>query len=297
MPPRWACVLIVLCWLAVNGWLFYHELLPRLLPDQPPPYSVDLLEEVQDRRWMRPVGWTVYVRGEEGLERALSAKMRVDHPARDTFEMVAEYTPLKGEKYAPPLRGLEVEKMTSTYRVNAAGDLLGVSFELEGRPKSEIFKRWLPGRFVLDIRGDVEGEQFKPVGRLRLPAAGVEQSQSLPGAVVRRGGGVLLPLHPVNRLRGLRPGQTWTVAVFDPVVDAMRNFGGESELRRLRCRVRDEEEIFSHGRRNNVPCLVIDMEGEGLTGRTLVARDTGLVLAQEIASSKKDQDRTALYRD
>jgi hypothetical protein len=292
MPPRWACVLIVLCWLAVNGWLFYHELLPRLLPDQPPPYSVDLLEEVQDRRWMRPVGWTVEVRD----KKAFSAKMHVDHPARDTFEMVAEYTPLKGEKPVS-LRGLEVKKMTSAYRVNAAGDLLGVSFELQGQSELPIFKRWLPGDFVLDIRGDVEGEQFKPVGRLRLPAAGVEESQSLPGAVVRRGGGVLLPLHPVNRLRGLRPGQTWTVAVFDPVVDAMRNFGGESELRRLRCRVRDEEELFTHGRRTNVPCLVIDMEGEGLTGRTLVARDTGLVMAQEIASSKKDQDRTALYRD
>src|SRR5262245_57442455 len=198
MPPRRACVLIVLCWLAVNGWLFYHDLLPRLLPDQPPPYSVDLLEEVQDRRWMRPVGWTVHARNKDGrFVQAFSAKMRVDHPARDTFEMVAEYTPLKAEPHAL-LRGLLVEKMTSTYRVNAAAALPGVSFELKGQPESPIFKGWLPGDFVLDIRGDVEGEQFKPVGRLRLPAAGLEQSQSLPGAVVRRGGGVLLPLHPVN---------------------------------------------------------------------------------------------------
>ncbi|MBX3438042.1 MAG: hypothetical protein KF861_11170, partial [Planctomycetaceae bacterium] len=50
MPPRWLSLLIVACWLVLNSWLFYRELLPRLLPGQPPPLTVDLVEEAQTRR-------------------------------------------------------------------------------------------------------------------------------------------------------------------------------------------------------------------------------------------------------
>src|SRR5262245_30756348 len=62
MPSRWACLTIVLCWLGLNGYLLYHDLLPRLLPGQPPPYTIDLVEEAQTRR--PATDWSVLHEGE-----------------------------------------------------------------------------------------------------------------------------------------------------------------------------------------------------------------------------------------
>jgi hypothetical protein len=292
MPPRWACVLIVVTWLAVNGWLFYHDLLPRLLPGQPPPYTVDLLEEVQDRRWMRPVGWTVY----HNDNKALSAKTHVEHPARDTFELVAEYRPVSGLPHArmPPLL---VSSLTSRYRVNAAGDLLGLSIHLEGRPDfpflrgSPLLQGRLPSDLAVDITGRAEATRLT----LEAHIAGYEKPIQFPAVEARRGGAVLLPLHPVNRLRGLRAGQSWAMTVFDPIKAVVGSFTGSDGTSLARCRVRDEPEPFSHGRRNEVTCLVIDYESDDFTGTTRVARDTGLILSQEAVLGKNN--RWAMFRD
>src|SRR5262245_14359571 len=192
MPPRWACLAIVGLWLLVNGWVFYHDMLPHLLPGQPPAFTIDVLEEVQDRRWMRPVNWTVYQNG----EKAMSAKLRVDLTARDTYELTAEYQPYGGRGRVSLHPLILVKKMTSTYRVNAAGDLLGVDFRLEGQPEpGALLRKAVPGDFTLAITGPVEGERFSPVARLSL-ASGQESELSLPGAPVRRGVAVVLPLHP-----------------------------------------------------------------------------------------------------
>lgn len=289
MPPRWACLIIAALFLGANGWVFYHDMLPHLLPGQPPPFAIDVLEEVQDRRWMRPVGWTLHRNG----NKVMTAKIRVEHVGRDTFEMIAEYQPIAGQP-GMAMHQLLVKKMSSTYRVSAAGELLAVGFELEGQPAAPGLRKVVPGDFTLSISGPVVEGRFRPTGRLAL-AGGAESQMALPGARVRAGGGVLLPLHPVSRLRGLRPGQSWTTAVFDPVADAFRNLGGEGELPRLRCRVRDEEEELTHGRREGVACLVIDQVGDDVTVRTWVARDTELVLAQEVVVGKNDV--TAMYRD
>ena len=50
MPPRAVCLAILLFWLGVNGYLLYHDLLPRLAPGQAPPYTIDLVEEAQVQR-------------------------------------------------------------------------------------------------------------------------------------------------------------------------------------------------------------------------------------------------------
>src|SRR5438046_10242208 len=92
VPPRWLCVLIVASWLALTGWLFYDELLPRLLPGQPPPVTIDLVEEAQTRRVATL--WTVY----QDDRAVCVARTRIEHPRRDLFEMLAEF-PL-GEAHA-----------------------------------------------------------------------------------------------------------------------------------------------------------------------------------------------------
>src|SRR4051812_10381953 len=90
MPPRWFCVLVLVAFLTVNGRLFWRDLLPRLLPGQPPPYTIDLHEEAYSTIRAK-VEWRVFQDGKEALRATTSVK----HPARDVFELTAEYRGLK----------------------------------------------------------------------------------------------------------------------------------------------------------------------------------------------------------
>lgn len=275
MPPRWFCLAVIVTWTGFNGWLFYHDLLPRLLPYQPPPYSIDLVEEATTRRPY--IDWLVFLDG----RKVFQARTRIEHPAHDTFDLSAEYTPVSAQTRVP-VNGVLVRKMASAYRVNTAGDLLGLTVTIEGSPQLAQVFRVVEADFTAHIDGDVEGGRLAPTLRLELPG-GAGRTVALPEVPVARGGSLLLPLHPLNRLRGLKPGQAWTMRVFDPLADSLGALqGGGGEARFLRARVRPEAEMHSWGRRQEVSCLVIDYEGDGLRGETWVAEDRGLVLKQEV---------------
>src|SRR5262249_22602748 len=92
MPPRWLCVLIVLSWLLLTGWLLYDELLPRLLPGQAPPVTIDLVEEARTMRLT--TSWRV----RQDDRPVCTVRTHIEHPRRDLFEMIADF-PL-GEAYA-----------------------------------------------------------------------------------------------------------------------------------------------------------------------------------------------------
>lgn len=293
MPPRWACIAIVGFWLAVNGWLLYRDVVPRLLPDQPPPYSVDLLEEAKIRR--PEILWTVKQNGKH----VLTARTSIRHPSRDTFEMAARYRPAAGRD-AVSVPPFALRQMSSTYRVSTAGDLQGVSVRLEGALElSPVLQKLLGNRGQVDatlsIDAEAQGGEFVPAVQLAVP--GVKTLKvDLPAVQARAGGAILLPLHPVNRLRGLSPGQTWTMTVFDPIHDALSALpGGVEKSRVVRCRVRDRAEPLEEGHRQGKQCLVIDYEGEDFTGETWVAVDTEQVVAQIAVLGKKNH--WAMYRD
>src|SRR5205814_3102506 len=46
MPHRSIVAAIVLAWLFANGWLFYREVWPHWRSGDPPPYAIDLTEEL-----------------------------------------------------------------------------------------------------------------------------------------------------------------------------------------------------------------------------------------------------------
>lgn len=286
MPPRWMCLLIVVFWLATTGWLVHDDLLPRLLPGTPPSYTIDLVEEAKvDRNLFTP--WTVYLDD----ARVMQARTRVEHPHRDTFVLSAEFSPDKRGSLVP-LGPFLVRRMVSRYHVNATGDLLGLSVEIDGRANIELLKLFETD-FRLTIDGDVAGGHLAPA--LSLETTSFRRGLRLPEVSVPRGGAVLLPLHPVNRIRGLTPGRAWTMRAFDPVADSLRALqGSDSEPRLLRARVRPQVEEFSHARRIDEPCFVIDYTGEGLTAATWVSVRTGLVLLQEATLGKA---HWAMYRD
>ena len=280
MPPRWLCSLIVLFWLATSGWLFWRDLLPQALPGQPPAYTIDLVEETQTQRPF--THWTIFQDG----RRALLARLQVGHPDRDHFELTA--------RYEPPLRqpgvaldGALLEKMTSTYRVNSSGDLLGIDVRMEGArlPTDQLLR----GRVTI-----VDGQVID--GRLRLGQTvewigGLEPRIALPDVPAARRGAVLMPLHPVKRLGGLSPGQSWHMTILDPLA-ALRGVGVKTVF--ARAEVRPETQDYTHGRYQDVPCLVIDCEGDDLQTSIWVRAHDGLVLCQEAALGKT---RWTMYRD
>src|SRR4051812_39004927 len=57
MPSRWVTAVIVLFWLATTSWLFWRDLWPAWRPGEPPPFHIDLVEEVQTTKMQ--TSWTV----------------------------------------------------------------------------------------------------------------------------------------------------------------------------------------------------------------------------------------------
>jgi hypothetical protein len=287
MPPRWFCAVIILAWLATTGWLIVDDLLPRLLPGTPPSFAIELTEEPgMERPWLF---WTVTRDGKEMLR----ARTKVQRVGRDEYELSARYEPSEKESLVP-MSGVLVRRMASSYRVTKEGDrLLGVSVEIDGKPDLADWLRVVNADFTATITGDVDAGRMAP--ELKLRAAALERTIRLPEVAVPRGGAVLLPLHPLNRLRNLRPGQAWTTRLVDPVADslsALQGLGGEPRL--LRARIRPEPEALAEGTRVGEPCLVIDYAGEGFKGATWVSRKSELVMMQEATLGKV---RWAMLRD
>jgi hypothetical protein len=264
MPSRWSSLAIVAFWLGTNGLLFYHDIWPTLRPGQPPPMAVDLIQEA--KKFDTATRWNVTLNDRPAL-RAQTSTKRV---GPGLFDMVAHYSQVPKQP-APTIGVFRVRRMRSSYRVTTDGDLRALEVEVEGA--------WLTegaGKFTLAIRGEVEGGRLTP--HLHFESAGKALDKDLPAVEVPARGSVLMPLHPVERIRGLRRGQSWRVPVVDPVADSIKQFfplsGGP---RFLSARVADEAQELRPG----VPCLVVHYQGDDLEARTWVEEATGQVLRQE----------------
>ena len=305
MPPRWLSLAIVAFWLCTTGWLFYQDVWPWLLPGQPPPYTINLEDEVQTHQ--APIHWTVsyndhpFLRAETWVER---------DPNDDTFGLHAKVwqpaIPLDRTPGGDPFGGLiVVREMTSVYRVTRQGDLRAVSIDFAGEAHASLFLT-VSGKGTL--AGDVrDGRFFSHLHASTGPTLlfdGKTIDTDLQPVAVSAHGSVLSPLHPVNRISGLRPGQTWRMPLVDPVEDAFvallpdeaRSLLGMEKANRevvLIASVRPQTETLTW---NGKPaeCLVIDCRGDDVAATTWVQVGTDKVLRQD---SERHGVRAALVRE
>ncbi len=258
MPPRWCTWFIVLFWLATTGWMFYREAWPHLQGGEPPPYSIDLTDEVS----VQPVLWKVWYQGKvSGTGRSFVRRQ----PDR-TYQLETQF---HFERL--PILLLELRKMTTMYRVTEAGELreLGARVVLSeaviGQGNLEL---------ALAVSGPVKQGKFWP--QVQVEGLNQEVPQLKPVDVSGQGN-VLNPMHLLNRLSGLRVGQRWRI----PLVDPLRTIlpGQNLGLPFLDAEVKAGD-LTWHGEK--VLCHKIEYRepGKKVTASTWVRQTDGLVLQQ-----------------
>ena len=275
MPSRWLSLIIIAFWLAMGGLFFWRDLWPDWRPGEPPPYKADLVGEAPPRQGHGPTtSWIVYHNGVE----AFTAETWVTHQVEDdTFVMESQLV------QRPPFRGItpkwlphvELRKGNGSYRVDREGNLVGIRAEFNLRTKmgdNLILKgltgaKGFTGDVVLALTGDVRDGKLFPHWHIDNSLGKEFDLQVEPIAVPHRGS-VIMPLQPVNRLRGVRPGQTWRV----PLLDPLAMVGLDGGVKYLDARVLPEIEPLTW-KGEQYPCLVIKYQGEDVMGRTWVAAD------------------------
>jgi hypothetical protein len=298
MPPRWLSIPIILFWLGTTGWLLYQDVWPLLLPGQAPPYTIDLEDEVQTPvhiHWMASYNDLPFLRVETWVQ---------PDPKDDSFALVAEITPRAGAEGgkagADPFGGvIQITEVRSEYRVARNGDLRAVSFKFTGA--AHFHGLIIPG----------EGSLIGTVRDGALYASMHAASSFLPDKPIdadldpvpmSRHGSVLSPLHPVNRIEGLRPGQTWQLPLVDPLKTAfgalLQKYLGVAPGQWDReiivtARVLPEKHILNWNQRP-VECLVIEYMADDVSAKTWVEANTSRVLCQE---SERGGEHLVLLRE
>jgi hypothetical protein len=276
MPPRWVSAVIIAGWIASVVWLFRLEIWPSLEPGAPPPFTIDLVDEAQTTT-NQAIRWGVTQNGHDTF---LVARTSVEHRAKENdFTLRADFTSPESRDRPPAAdaQKITIRRMSSAYRVTPEGQLLDLEVAM-----GFFYK---PTKLDCDMRvsGAVRNGQFVPRYEITSP---YPLSFSLPPVAVSSQGSVVMPLHPVNKIGGLKPGQQWRVPVFDPVSDSMASMtGGAGEVRFLRAKVRPQTETL-HWNNADTPCLVIDYQEENerredkMTAETWVRAADGLVIKQ-----------------
>ncbi|HTU20033.1 MAG TPA: hypothetical protein VMG10_18355 [Gemmataceae bacterium] len=321
MPPRWLCCLIVMFWLTTTAWLIWRDLQPSWRPGEPPPYRIDDIYEVY-KGTPPKTSWTVE-RGNVDtphLAYVFGAETWVEyHKEDDTYSLKADFSAKKARvsnhrlssPKAPPqdqavyvAKAFKIDLMTSEYRVTRAGRLHSLKADVKAIPdlerlKGKLFSRFSPlfrtphnpepGKAPADqsvklsFSGEVRNNRF--FGHCRANAEGLlEPIQfDLPPTTVSHTGSVLMPLHPVNQISGLQPGQRWRQPLVDPLRDAFASLPGFSGgVRFLNAHVLPQPRMLKR-RNSETSCLVIeytDDENETM-GSTWVEQSSGRVLRQE----------------
>src|SRR5262249_24784119 len=249
-------------------------------PDEPPLSPLD----TQLRR--PEVLWGIY-RGDTRIGRA---ETRLRYFEDDnTFEMETRVVNLA-------LTGLvevEIPGMFQTYRIDRHGEFRGMSvygflrFRLLGMQPVE-------GRIKLN--GDLWDGKVVWTGKLDIKGLDSIVLQIEPTEAPT--GSVLNPLHPLPKIKNLRPGRRWRMPVIDPLADVVEPATTAVLKKYLPNQHIDVKKLFAarpafmdaevlteteniEFNREKFRCRIIEFRSEGNVARTYVRMTDGAVLKQE----------------
>ena len=283
MPSRWVSIAIIAFWLATTGWYVSRDVWPRLASSTPPPYVIDLADEALHQ--MVPVRWLMWRNGEKVAPIRTSVEYQ---EADDSFEMTSSmHGELEIKVFSAP--ALTIVKLEDRYRVSRNGQLLGFGTDIACAIGSNYVH--------LQIQAVVKRGMATLTCRVESPG-GVIEPKLEPFPVSRAG--VLNPLHPVNRIQGLRPGMRWTLPLVDPIA-AARSFairglasafgvdlGKSSSAGELEAVVVGPKSLSMLSQGKTVECLVIEYHGDDYSVRTWVRVSDGTVMRQEATTSGEE---------
>ncbi len=248
-------MIIVAFWSGATGWLISREILPHFRSGEPPPYTIDLTDEVSGQQ----IYWEILQKGQK--EKVGTAVSSVHRMPDRTYEFRTRLTFSK----AKLLNLADLKAMTSQYRVTGEGQLLR-------------FQAGISARLLLDLDIQVLGIFQEDSLDFTVSVLGQETQKRFEAVKVPRN--ILNPMHLVNRVGGLRPGQDWSIPLLDTVSLAAKG-GDLAGLDRLHANV-ESDELEWNGQR--VTCYKIEYRepsSRKLKARTWVRRHDGLVLRQE----------------
>ncbi len=288
MPSRPVVALIALFWLGTTGLFLSREVLPKYLASAPPPYQIDLVDEATQQA---PTRWTITQNGVK--LGTLSTRMEY-LAADDGFRFVNTYSQLQLDT---GLQGLviDVPALDTAVTVTRAGQLRGQRMQGELAVKAGPVEL---ARAKADLDGGVVGGVLRSRLTIHYPVnakSPVIDRDLDPVAV--ESGQVLNPLMPVNRLRDVRPGQTWVVRESNPLGEAVNalvkellkdkgsnlinGLVGASGPREFLAEVARDSEWVERPRAEQARCWRIDYRSERGAARTWVGLDDGRVMRQE----------------
>jgi hypothetical protein len=264
MPSRVVTVLILLFWAASSGWFFYTEFWPWLRGGEAPPFVIDLADEA--RRNSPPINWDVIHNGKVIGRLATTINYR---EADDSFALNGRVTDLVLSN-----GNFEVPLMTNTYRVTRDGKLLAIHAE------ADVKLGPIRGQVMVD--GVLRGREFVTTLRAICDVLKLNKEITLPPVAMSERGSALNPLHPVDRIRGLKPGRAWRITLVDPIGDGLRSLrgGGVSGPTYLLAQVLPRVDRLEWGGKER-DCHVIRYKGDGFEAQTWVLVSDGSVIRQQ----------------
>lgn len=293
MPSRTLTFLIVAGWLASAGWFVARDVWPQFRSGEPPPFTIELADEAL--RQLVPTRWAVLHNGQ--MVGTVRTTLIYDEPS-DSFAMDGESKQLDLFQIGPIQ--IEVHDYKSNYRVTRNGELRGIYTEgklalCEAGPRDVLHPRKQLLTLTAKMSAEVRNGRIERSCKVDLPD-GTELNPPLE-PLEKIKGSILNPMHPVNRIGGLRPGQHWRMPLVDPLADAARA-GLNATLARIlgyavtlplpdasAPRVLDAEVLREPQTLDwdsvRHTCLIIEFRGDEFTARTWVRRSDGLVLKQE----------------
>lgn len=279
MPSRAITALIVAFWLATIGWFVSREVLPKWWAGEPPTYTIELADEAN--RHPIPNYWTLSYNG-KNVGRLRTSLRYVE--ASDTFELSAssaelafmENLNLFGVRFSIVIRDYD-----DRIRVSREGELRAMSTAAKLAVQSPAAHWEAP----FQVKAWIEDGVLRRNGQLQIPGQKLLKIALEAGETPR--GRILNPMHPVQRIVGLKPGQQWQQNVVDPrgeiiraVVKQELHIDLPAPPSAMTAKVLSEvRPLKFNGELQS--CWIIEYRGDDSVARTWVRQSDGTVLRQE----------------